>query len=267
MYDEVDESQQQEEALPQEAEPLTPPPPARQSMFADPVVRRLAFAAAVVVMLFLATVIGVLSSGMLAPTGPRTLTEQQLAVTRAAVSQGSENAADWGAYISALIDAGQLSRARSVISEARASVDDSSTAEFALAEARLLSAEGNYEAVIEAGERAMEQIQTAWDEAVAAGGREAQVAQLDGLHDNYYVAALIKADAFESLGDWESAIAQYDIYIARHRGAADILIDRGNAKVEAGDPEGAEADFRGALRFMPDDAEAQEALDRIGASE
>jgi len=245
---------------------VRPSAPSRPSMFADPLVRRMSIAAALLVLLFLATVVGALTTGVLIPSGPRTLAEKELIVARAAVEAGSTDPAEWGAYITALVSNNQYSRARGVIEDARASVEDSATADISIAEARLLRAQDNDDEVLELLSSAMEQMQAVHEERLAGDSATVRAAMRDGLPQNYYIATLIKADIYVEREEWESAIEQYDIYIERNRGAADILIDRGNAKVEIGDTEGAEEDFRSALRFTPGNEEALEALDRIGVT-
>lgn len=243
-----------------------PQPVARRKrgMFEDPVVRRMAMVATGLVVVFLLTVLSALVSGVLAPTGPRTLAEKELAVGRAAVSQGSTDTAVWGGYIATLISQGDYGRAGRLITDGRASMSESSTADFYLAEARLYNAQEKYEEVIRVADEGMKLLDEDLEARKAAGGKVALGANLRGQHPNFWIFALVKADAYRDLEDWENAIEQYDIYIERNPGAADILIDRGNAKVETGDTKGAEADFRKALKFIPDNAEALAGLDRIG---
>ncbi len=244
----------------------TPEPRAvRPSMFDDPLVRRMAWAATGLVVFVLLMILGVLVTGVIAPTGPRTLAEREILVGRLAVSKGSTDTAVWGAYLSTLIDAGQYATARRVLADGRASLSESSTAEFTLAEARLTRAQGKQETAIELADTAQDILVAEHKRRLAAGGFIKKTAEVDGYHENYYAAVLLKAYAFRDLKRWGDAIKQFDIYIGRHKGAADILIDRGNAKVEAGDKKGAEADFRQALKFIPDSAEALEGLKRIGA--
>jgi Flp pilus assembly protein TadD len=57
------------------------------------------------------------------------------------------------------------------------------------------------------------------------------------------------------------------VYIAKHASAADILVDRGNAKIGMGDKAGAEKDFREALRYVPYDEEAKAGLKKIGVAQ
>lgn len=239
----------------------------RPSMLKDPVVLRMTYVAIGLVILFLVSVMGVLLSGITSPSGPRTLAEREAAVSGEAVQAGSKDPAIWGQYIAALIASGQNTRARDVIAQGRESMDDSATAEFTLGEARLYAAGNDHQKVIDTAEVGMAQIQKAWDVLVSSGGTKAQQAKLDGLHDNYYTFALLKAESLAELGDWAKAIEQYDLYIVRNPGAADILIDRADAKIEIGDKAGAEADFRKALEFIPDNPEALAGLEKIGAAD
>lgn len=238
--------------------------PARPSIFQDPLVRRMTWAAVGLVIVFLVLVLSALLTGVIGSTGPRTLTEKELAVSRAAVESGSANLDDWSTYIASLIENGQYGRAKSVIKQGRESVNDSQTADFSLAEARLYRAQKKYEDAIEAADKTMKQIKSEHDKIIAAGGPQSKTVEVLGLDDNYYDAALVKAYSYEALGEYDKAIEQFDIYIAKTAGAADILVDRGRAKIKTGDTAGAEDDFRTALKFIPDDAEALKGLDEIG---
>lgn len=235
-------------------------------MFRDPVVRGMSYAAVGIVILFLVTVISALLTGVLAPSGPRTLAEREAAVAGAAVRAGSADTAVWGQYISSLIAQGQYARAKSVIADGRASIEDSATAEFTLAEARLYSAQGQYEQAVEMADVAMAQMKDYHETLLASGGSTARAAKLDGLPDNYYSALLVKAYALRDLGRYEDAVEVFDLYIEDNPTAADILIDRGMARIETGDTTGAEEDFRSALQFLPDSPEALAGLERIGVT-
>ena len=59
----------------------------------------------------------------------------------------------------------------------------------------------------------------------------------------------------------------FDLYLNAHRTASDILIDRGNAKIQLKDKKGAEADFRAALKYVPYDEQAKAGLKKIGAAQ
>lgn len=236
------------------------------SMFRDPLVRTMAFIASGLVILFLVTVVSVLVTGITTSSGPRTQTERQVAVAGAAVKAGSTDPAQWGEYIAALIGNGQYATARDVISRGRASVDDSGTADFGLAEARLAAAQKDYEGAIAAADKTMKQADKAYQAKIVAGGTTGRSAKAQGLPENYYDAVLIKAYAYRDLRKWDKAIAMFDLYIGKNPSAADILVDRGNAKIDAGDRAGAEKDFRTALTYVPDSQDALAGLTKIGAS-
>ncbi len=237
-----------------------------RGVFRDPVVRGMSYVAVAILLLALLTVISALVLGVLTPSGPRTLAEKQAAVTGQAVLSGSTDVAVWGQYAASLIASGQYAAARGVIADGRATLDDSATAEFTLAEARLLSAQGRFDDAIVAAGAAMQQIQAHYDELIAAGGMTANSARINGLPENYYNALLLRAYAYRDMGEWESSIAEFDRYLGDNPTAADILVDRGMVKIEAGEKGAAEEDFRAALRFVADDAQALRGLEMLGVS-
>ena len=235
-------------------------------MFQDPMVRTMTFIAGLLVIVFLVTVVSVLVTGVTASSGPRTLTERQVAVAGAAVRAGSTDVGQWGEYLAALIGNGQYTTARDVITRGRASIDDSGTATFTLAEARLAAAQKDYKGAITAAEKVKAQTQKVYDAKITAGGTTERGAKLQGLPETYYDAVLIQAYAYRDLSEWAKAIAAFDIYIGKNPSAADILVDRGNVKIDAGDRSGAEKDFRTALTYIPDSQDALAGLKKIGAS-
>lgn len=237
-----------------------------RGIFRDPVVRVMTYVATGLVILFLVTVISALVMGVLAPTGPRTLAEKQIAVSGAAVRSGTADINAWGLYMSSLIEGDQYALAKRVIADGRASIDDSRTAEFTLAEARLYAAQKQYDSAIKSADAAMKQMNDVHESLLAGGGMTANSARLDGLPSNYYAAMLVKAYVYRDMGDWDKAVGQLDLYLEKEPTAADILIDRGMARIETGDTKGAEADLRTALSFLPDNAEAKEGLEKLGVT-
>jgi beta-phosphoglucomutase-like phosphatase (HAD superfamily) len=59
----------------------------------------------------------------------------------------------------------------------------------------------------------------------------------------------------------------FDEYLEERPTAADILVRRGYLRIENGDTKGAEADFRSALKFLPNDPAALDGLKQIGVEE
>ena len=247
------------------AVPKTAAAKMKPRMMQDPIVRRLIYVAVGLIVASLVMVLGVILSGVTAPTGPRTLVENELAVAGEAVRSGKASATQWGDYITALVANGRYGQAQGVLDDAKSSIDDSATAVLAVAEVRLLNAQEDYKASIAVANKAQKDADAAYKRALGAGGQKALTAKLDGLPEEWFVLALLKADAYKALGDWKMVLKELDVYITEYPQAADILIDRGNAKVELKDNAGAEKDFRKALRFVPDDKEALAGLKKIGA--
>lgn len=237
-----------------------------QGILADPVVRAMVYAAVGLVLLIAGSLIGVLTTGIASPTGPRSVAERELLLA-AARTRGAKGAATTP-YVDALIAAGDLSAARIAIGQARASLGATeSAAGLDLAESRLLAQQGGFEGAAALADKAMKSYEATYRAGVAKGGKTADAARQRGYGEGYYNAALVKANALVELGRFEDAIAAYDIYIVENPTAADILVDRGNAKAELKDKPGAEKDFRTALRFVPYDDEAKTGLKKIGVAQ
>ena len=246
---------------PQRSAPDRPP----SGIFRDPAVRLMAYIAAGLVILFLVTVMGALITGVTAPTGPRTAAERDLMVASDQVKQGAVGEA-YAPYINALVATGDVSQARVALAQARASaVGTSPVTDLDLAEARILSAEKNYNDAAAMAGKAMKGYQAQYDQLVARGGAAASTAENVGLKGGYYEAALVKAYADVNQRKYSDAVAAFDIYMKQNPTAADILVDRGNAKADMKDRSGAEKDFRAALKFVPYDTEAKAGLKKIGA--
>lgn len=238
----------------------------RSEMFRDPMVRYMTYAALGLVVVFLATVAGALMSGVFAPTGPRSAAERQLLTAADVVKRGAVGAA-WAPYIDALVATGDLGSARAALGQARATVASTTAPVPALdlSESRLLTAEGRFGDAVEAANKAQEGFQWDLDRRIAEGGDVGKAARQTGLAAGYYEAAMIKGAAYVQLRRFADAVKAYDVYIKAKPTAADILVDRGNAKAEMGDKAGAEKDFREALKYVPYDEEAKAGLSRIGA--
>jgi len=242
-----------------------PSRPRKPGLLADPVVRAMVYVAMGLTILFLATVVGVLVSGVAAPTGPRTVAERQVLIASAQVEGTSGEAS--APYVNALIAAGNLPAARVALAQARSTVSDKAPApDLDLAEARLESSGGGYEKAVSLADNAMAGYKAEYDALVAKGGKAAAAAKGFGYGPDYYNAVLVKAYALVELGRGKDAVAMFDVYIDKNPTASDILIDRGNAKAALKDKKGAEKDYREALRFVPYDEEAKAGLKKIGVA-
>jgi len=240
--------------------------PRESGLLADPVVRVMAYVALGLLVLFLASVVSVLGTGVTQRTGPRSIAERRLMMASEQLEKGAKGEA-WAPYIDALIASKDLSAARVALSQARASATATMpVSDLDLAEARLLSADEQYESAVTMADKAMKGYLAERDARIAKGGEIATAARASGPGEGYYNAILVRAYALVKLKRWKEAIAAFDVYIKVYTTASDIFIDRGNAKVEIGDKAGAEKDFRSALKFVPYDEEAKAGLTRIGVT-
>ena len=241
-------------------------PVGRPGLLADPLVRVMIYASMGLIILFLATIIGVMVTGVTAPTGPRSVAER--AVMTAAAQVGGTTGDASAPYVNALIAAGNLPAARVALAQARSGVPASKpTPDLDLAEARLLSAGEKYAEAVSLAERAMKGFTVERDALNAKESTDTETPKTYGFSVDYYNSALVKGYALAKLGRWKDAVTAYDIYILENPTASDILIDRGNAKAELNDKAGAEQDFRAALRFVPYDPEAKAGLKKIGVAQ
>jgi len=173
----------------------------------------------------------------------------------------------WVAYISALIDDGQYGQAQRYIDRGKKLLEAQDvSADMVLMQASLDIAQGDNDAALKNAEQAMKTIKATHDKAAKKQKKTGQPTEASvQLHDNYYELLLLKAEVFEAKKDWKKALAAYDEYLKEKPTAASIAVMRGAVKEKLGDKKGAEADYRAAIAFIPDDPAALAGLKRIGA--
>jgi tetratricopeptide (TPR) repeat protein len=237
----------------------------RTSILDDPVVRRLTFVALGLVLLYLLTITSALVLGVLGASAPKTVVERDVQYYEALTMQDPTDTAVWLEYITALIEDGQYMKAQDVIDRATAAIDQSGTEDFSIAQAQLYFARGDYEQCTALADEIRSTLKAWYEESKATPGTAE--AKGEPINDNYYLALVVKAEAQIALGDDEGAIDTLTLYLDDNPTAADVYVRRGDLRASAGDIAGAEADFREALRYIPDDAAALEGLRRIGADE
>jgi tetratricopeptide (TPR) repeat protein len=235
----------------------------RRSMFDDPKVRLMAWIAAGLVLIYLATILGALVMGVVGTTAPRTADERTLAVTEARYKSGERTAKGVAQYIEALIVLKKYSRAQAVIDASLKTVDQTRGGEITLSQAKLFFVKKQYQKAIDTAKEAQKIAKAKYDAEMKSTSTTESRAY--GYPASYSDAFILTAQANEKLGNWKEAVVAYDGYLKIDATAADMLIARGYAKIKTGDKDGAKADFTTALQFIPDDARALEGLKQIGA--
>lgn len=235
----------------------------------DPVNEMLSLVILGVVILALATVVYALVTNLFGNGAPRSASEQRLIATKAKVEAGSKEAADWDAYILALIENGQYSAAQSAIEQGKATVKNLDVgADMSYMQAELDLAQGDLDGAMTAADEALTTIKASYETGLvnAEQSGNPSPASAAGFVDNYWYVLLVKAEVLEKQEKWSEAVEVYDEYLAGKPTMATVYTQRGDAKEKLGDTAGAEADYRQTLAFMPDDPAALAGLDRIGAA-
>ncbi|MBS3956110.1 MAG: hypothetical protein KGZ40_01045 [Clostridiales bacterium] len=235
----------------------------RRPLFRDPFVRRAFYFTGALVTLFLVTVVSALVMGLHDPEAPRTSAERALRISELTAMQNPEDSEAWGAYLQALIASGQLTQAQNLIDQLAGVVDESGTEEVAFFQAAVHMESGRYEDAIKASEELRTRLRAYHETQKQAA--DTPESRGEPVHENYWQALIVIAEANVNLGNVEAAIKALDEFLEEKETAADVLIRRGYLKEQLGDLEGAETDFRAALVYMPGDPAVMEHLQRIGA--
>ena len=233
----------------------------------DPLIRWLTVAIVAIVVLWLAGVVSAIVFGMFNQTGaPRTQVERDLNYYTDIVGSGQANTRAYAQYVDALVRAGQYAKAQDALSTAlpKAKSDTS----FLLAEqAQLDLINKDYEATVKSADKAMADAQKELKAFMAANVKANRKPGAGAkMPDSFETAALAKATALVELKKDAKAIEAYDVYLKYSPTDSDILVLRGQAKARSKDTSGAAADYRAALRFIPDYQPAIDGLKKIGAA-
>jgi tetratricopeptide (TPR) repeat protein len=241
----------------------------KRSIWDDPVVRMMGFAVAALVVLYLLAIVSALYFGLIGNAAPRTIQERDL--TRLELIAGAPEATldQLQTYVQALIADGQYVRAKQVIDRTNANEElDQTQGEYMLfCLAEMQRAQGDHEAALATYDEVMSLTKAAYEEEFETGGEFQNWAIAYGLHDNYFMSALGKSVIYQEQEEWASALEAIDVFLTENPRQAGILVDRAFIKLQLGDEAGAEADYREALRYIPDYPEALEGLEQIGVGE
>jgi len=233
----------------------------------DPVIRWLTLAIAGVVVFWAVAMISAMFFGLLkSPTSPRTSAERDLMTLTGTVQSGKATAQTYAQYVATLISAGQLSKAQEALDEALKNAKADKSYLYAQ-QAELALVQKDYQGAVEAADKAMteaqKELQAFMDENVKNNRKRTAAAVMP---ESYETAALAKAEALLASKDYKNAIKAFDIYLKKSPTDSDILCQRAQAKIQVGDKEGAEKDFKEALKYIPDYQPALDGLKQIGAA-
>lgn len=253
-----------ENGAPTAPQQVTPAPPATGGMFADPVVKALALIIALAVVGFLVFVVSSLSLGYLQPSAPRTFTESKIAEGQSLIDAGVIEPEIWRNQLMLLIDSKQYAAAQTLIEQGEGIVDDSWGHELGWMQAELYAAQGEYDKAMQQAIDTQKAIKDEY-ERILASDELPNKAKAYGISENYARLALLKYRILILEEKFEEAQVELQEYIDANPTDAGIRIDLANLKLKNGDTAGAKADYERVLEFLPDEPEALEGLEKIGA--
>lgn len=238
----------------------------KRSMWQDSRVRLMGFFAAVIVVLYLATVIFALLFGFLGNKTPRTSQEREIVAWESVVNQGNASADQWQSYVLSLLADEQYVRAEQAIKEAnKRKLDQVQGQNMLFCTAELQRSKGDLKAAEKSFTEAMKKMEAAYDKELEEGGDLQNWALSFGLNENYFTSALRLGSIYKDQGKYKESLKMLDLFLGQHPQESGVLVDRGDVKVKLGDKKGAEADYRLALKFIPDYQPALDGLKKIGA--
>jgi tetratricopeptide (TPR) repeat protein len=234
----------------------------------DPVAQVLLITILLVIALALVTWVFIIYAGVLGTGAPRTMTESKAMAGAAKLKAGNKEPEVWTNYISALVDQKQFRQAQEWIDKGKKVLEkQEATQDMGRMQATLLLAQGNQDAALKQADVSIAAIKKANSEAIANSKKSGQPSALAYLaeNENYWDLLLLKADIYTQRSDWKNALAAYNDYLAGKTTAATVMVQRAAVKEKLGDTKGAIADYKQALAFIPDNAEALAGLKRMGA--
>lgn len=212
---------------------------------------------------FLSFIIGALYFGIINPPAPRTALERSIKVYGDAIEKGTDDPKVWADYISTLVQAKQFTRAAGAVTDALAVVEKDRSLIMAQA-ARMYYEDGDFEKAVAESDVALKEVEVEYD-VVVEDYKSRGIVATPRRSEAYESTLLTKARALVELGKAEDAVEVFDKYLLVVPTATDVLVLRGDAKIDAGDKAGAESDYREALKFVSDFEPALEGLRSIGA--
>jgi len=231
----------------------------KRSVFQDQLSAFLLFLIGLVIIGALLTLVFAILSGVMPIREiPQTADDYAVILARGDLEKAddAERAQAWATYIMALADNNRTSEARRQLAEAKAAdLDVERTQAILYAEAHLLETEGKLDEAADIYKELSKKLMDAYEAEKTRGG-DKNWAVAFGVPENYTRAQLRLAVIATENEEWEKAIDYLDGYLEMNPQAAGVLIDRGNAKLGAGDKAGALEDFEAALKFLPGDPEA-----------
>lgn len=205
-----------------------------------------------------------LMTGVIKPSSPRTSAEAKLITLESVVKTTPESGKAWRDYIAALGASGQTDKAWDQIKVARTKVKGLDRSYPNLAELDLLWMQKDYKKVRTKAAAAIKQENKYRKDYIAARFREGRrISDLDLPVEIPIDILVYEARAAGAMDDWKAASKSLTSALQRDPQASDLLVLRGQSYEEQKQYDKALADYKAALKFIPDMEAALEGVKRV----
>lgn len=233
----------------------------------DPLAKRMLVTVLVLVVLILTVLFYALFAGAINPPAPRTATEYAYNRAQAMIDQEPGNGLWWSDYIRLLVAEKRYGDAERAIKDAREAVTEATIMHVNNAELQLLMAREQYQEVIDRSTEFLKyDAEYRYQQDIDAAQRGITLSPESRRAQNKVTIETlgVRAQASVQLKDYEDAIGALTTALKADPRASDVYAFRGDVHVLAGDDAAAEADYREALKYLPDYQPAIDGLAALG---
>lgn len=235
------------------------------SMWKDPVVATLGVIIGAIIIGTLAFVVIGLSRGVLASSSPKNAQEAALSRAKSDLAGNSDVPSLYSDYILQLIANKQYSLAEQKIAEGKKKFagKDEYDQYMLTDEANLLASQKKTEEAIAKCLEAKAAITKEYKRLMASSEMPNK-AKAYGYSDNYYTLELWLGALYKESKQYDKGIEELKAYLKAKPNESGVYIDLGNLQVLAGDKDAARKSYKKALKYVPNNQEAIDALKKIG---
>lgn len=232
---------------------------------ADPVVKWLGYVIVALIVVGLSGVLYVLLAGGVLDRSAGTFPEAQLNAAKFAVEANSGDGDAWSDYITVLSDLKRYSEAERQLENGRKVLKGVNLLKIELAAVDMYGAQGENKKSLTLAKKCVEDYKKLELEQIKTeAAKGITVRPVNVAPDIATRTYLTAARAAGRLENWEAVIGYFTNSLKYDPLAADTLTRRGNVYLELGEKEKAIADFRAALKYIPDYAPAKAGLKKAG---
>lgn len=232
---------------------------------ADPIVKWLGYVIVALIVVGLSGVLYVLLAGGVLDRSAGTFPEAQLNAAKFAVEANSGDGDAWSDYITVLSDLKRYSDAERQLENGRKVLKGANLLKIELAAVDMYGAKGEYKRSLTLAKKCVDDYKKLETEQIKAEAAKGITVRPENVAPDIATRTyLTAARAAGRLEKWEEVVSYFTSALIYDPLGSDTLTRRGNAYLELGEKEKAIADFKEALKYIPDYAPAKAGLKKAG---